>query len=70
MSSGSCAARSRWRAIARGASLLLTGAIAACGSRSGIEALTRPDIGAPELEAAATLEDTSPPPEAETSDGG
>jgi len=65
MSLKGCTSRPSWRALARGASLLLVGAIAACGSRSGIEPLTRADIEAPELEAAAAPEDTSPPAEAE-----
>src|SRR5687768_17428228 len=65
MSSEGCTNRPRWRATARRALLLLTGAIAACGSRSGVEQLTRVDIEAPELEVAAAPEDTSPPVDAE-----
>jgi hypothetical protein len=67
MSWEGCTGRPHGRAIARGASVLLTGAIAACGSRSGIEQLTLSDIAGPELEVAAAPDDTSPPAEAELS---
>lgn len=62
-----CTGGPRGRAIAGGAWLVLTGAIAACGSRSGIDPLTLSDIAGPELEVAAVPDDTSPPPEAELS---
>jgi hypothetical protein len=65
MSAEGCTSRPRWRATASAALLLLTGAITACGSRSGIEQLTRVDIEAPELEVAAAPGDTSPPVDAE-----
>lgn len=64
MSCEGCPSRPPGRAIARG-SLLLVGAIAACGSRSGIEPLTRVDIEAPDLEGAAALDDRAPPVDAE-----
>jgi hypothetical protein len=65
MPSEGCTNRPRWRATATRALLLLTGAIAACGSRSGTEQLTPVYIEAPELEVAAAPEDTSPPVDAE-----
>src|SRR5688572_13941750 len=65
MSSGNRADRQRWQAIVQRASLPLLGAIAACGSRSGIELLPRADLDAPELEVAAVPEDVPPPAEAE-----
>jgi hypothetical protein len=45
--------------------LLVSGAIAACGSRSGIEELAREAFVEPELEVAASRDPRAPPPEAE-----